>query len=74
MGKCRPWLLDLSLRFSAVSSKMDPPKDQKMQFSFHFFLPGTNAPTEIVHLSKFAGFHKENHQKINNKNTNSGPT
>ncbi len=56
-GKClsrvfslvRPWLLDLSLHFSADSSKMDPPREKKWQFSFYFLLP-----PEMVHLSKFA--------------------
>ena len=53
----RSGLLDLSLRFSANCSKMDLPKEKNASRLCN--ISGTNDPTEMVQLSKIAGFHGE---------------
>ncbi len=59
-------LLDSMVRFSADGSKMGPTKIKKTPHPFNFLCPpdsvdisGTIGPTEMVHLSIFAGFNKE---------------
>ena len=56
----RPWLLNLSVRFSADSSKMDPTKIKNTHFIlFSRFcnISGTIGLTEMVNLSKYAVFY-----------------